>query len=693
VRVLLIDNYDSFTFNLCQYLEELNASTHVVRNDDDWDTVIARPFDAIVISPGPGRPERNEDFGISARALATDLPVLGVCLGHQGMAHAAGARVIHAPVPMHGRVSRLFHAEHPLFRGIPQGSEVVRYHSLLVASPLPPSCETIAWTEDGLIMALAHRERFQLGVQFHPESIATVDGKRLLENFLDLVSERTGCRRNTPRRFAHETKPPPDSNRRIESRRLPKLFDPEAIFVDMIADKPYGFWLDNASSEPGRGGRFSFLGAVSGSSSFAFTYSVADREVSIHRNERTTRRRDEELFDFISKTLGDTCESPELPFDFNGGLVGYLGYELKAECGGEVVHKADTPDAGFIFADRMIVLDHHLGATYLVAIVDGDGLDVEAWFAATEQRLEHMPHPAPLPDCAPAEELAFMPARDRDAYRADIFRCLREITDGETYEVCLTTQFQSDVDLDPVLFYRLLRKINPSGYCSYLRFGDVAIASSSPERFIRVDRDRVAESKPIKGTRRRGATKEMDRQLRHDLQTNEKDRAENLMIVDLMRNDLGQCCEVGSVSVPVLMRVETYSTVHQLVSTIRGQLKPDVSSVDAIRAAFPGGSMTGAPKRRTMRLIDDIETTARGVYSGAIGFFALNGTADLSIVIRTAVLTPGKITFGAGGAIVAQSDPEEEWAEVVLKTGMIRKAAQLCWNTQRAFARQVPSAS
>jgi para-aminobenzoate synthetase len=278
------------------------------------------------------------------------------------------------------------------------------------------------------------------------------------------------------------------------------------------------------------------------------------------------------------------------------------------------------------------------------------------------------------PEPAPPDSLRFVLHDEPDAYLANIEACKREIVDGETYEVCLTTELRSDGRLDPVAAYRALRARNPAPFAALLRLGDVSVLSSSPERFLRVDRSRTAESRPMKGTAARAPEPIEDAFRAAELRRDPKTRAENLMIADLVRNDLGRVCELGSVEVPGLMVVESHATVHQMITIVRGRLRPDADALDCVKAAFPAGSMSGAPKLRTLEIIDRLERRPRGVYSGALGFLSVNGTADLSIVIRTLVASPDGLTVGAGGAIVAASDPESELEEMLLKARPLLEA-------------------
>ena len=663
MRTLLIDNYDSFTFNLFHLLGEVNGDEPiVVRNDElSWEELAALPIDNIVISPGPGRPEHDRDVGVSLDALKrAEVPVLGVCLGHQALAHITGGAIDHAPEVMHGRLSRIHHDEGGLFEGLPQGFAAVRYHSLVVGA-VPADLRVTAWTPDQVVMGLEHRTRPLWGVQFHPESISTEHGHALVRNFRDLTRAQRGAPAGLPRPARR-----PAAGVRVVHRALEAWCDPEAAFVSIYGDREHAVWLDSSRVEPGLA-RFSFMGAPDGPLGQVVRYDVGSRTLTVERADGREELR-ETVLDYCDRELARLrADAPELPFDFTCGFAGYLGYELKADCGGELVHRSPLPDAALVLCDRLIAFDHDQRRVHLLALCDADGLGAaDAWLEATGRALEGLGPPAPLTPPAPGAR-SFAAREGRDAYLANIAACKHEIFEGESYEICLTTQLHSDGAIDPLAAYRVLRARNPAPHAALLRLGDVSVLSSSPERFLRVDRERIVESKPIKGTAPRAAHPAEDAYRAEALRTDDKSRAENLMIVDLVRNDLGRVCALGSVEVPALMAVESYATVHQLVTTVRGRLRDDATAIDCVRAAFPGGSMTGAPKLRTMEIIDRLERGPRGVYSGALGFLSVNGTADLSIVIRTLVASPHGLQIGSGGAIVAASDPDAEDDEMLLK--------------------------
>ncbi|WP_254206125.1 aminodeoxychorismate synthase component I [Nocardia alni] len=458
---------------------------------------------------------------------------------------------------------------------------------------------------------------------------------------------------------------------------IERAVDTEAIFLALYRESGTAFWLDSTHAEPGLD-RFSYLGDAAGPLAEVVRYRVGSGRVEIDRHDGP-HTEPGTVFDYLASRLHQRrIEFPDVPFDFAGGYVGYLGYEMKADCGAPARHHAPTPDAQWIFADRLIVVDHVAGRTHLIVLSDAKNLAAgPRWMAVARAALDSLPARGPLARLDfPADEHAVRAhlTRGRERYLADIAEIDAQLRAGETYEVTLTDAAHVDADCDGLEVYRTLRRSNPAPYAAFLRFGELEIACSSPERFLRIDRDRMVESKPIKGTAPRGNTPAEDESLCRALESDPKTRAENLMIVDLLRNDLGRVCELGTVRVPALMRTETYTTMHQLVSTIRGRLRPDVDAVACLRACFPGGSMTGAPKLRTMDIIDALETEARGIYSGTIGFLALGGAADLNIVIRTAVRHDGRWRVGAGGAIVLDSDPEQEYHEMVLKAASALRA-------------------
>ncbi len=680
MRTLLVDNHDSYTYNVFHLLAEVSGEEPIVVDNDavSWRALSRWDFDAIVLSPGPGTPKRWHDFAVCNDILRySETPVLGICLGHQGLGHLLEGKVSSAPEAMHGRLSKIEHQGTGLFDGIPQGFPVVRYHSLAITD-MGPDGQVTAWADDGVVMGIEHRRRPLWGVQFHPESVATEHGARLVSNFFDLARKRKQARWNgakrRPREISHsaQARRADKSGVELRVRTIPGEPSTEVLFERLFADAEHAFWLDSADA-PTRLAQRSYLGASAGAERCVLEYEIGDGGVSAHRAGGTTTERGS-IFDVLDREMTATAiETPGgMPPGLVGGFVGYLGYELKADCGAASnTHISDVPDAVLMLANRLIAVDHTEGRTHLLAVFREDEDDAEDWLdqaeAAAYATLADPAPISPLPAGEGASHVTFHCGRGREQYLADIRRSQAELAAGESYEVCLTDQIWTDATPEPFDLYRNLRRSNPAPFAAYLKLGEVAVVSSSPERFLSVGRDRTVEARPIKGTTSRSSDQAEDAALKAELTNDEKTYAEHLMIVDLLRNDLGRVCDVGSVEVPELMIVEDYATVHQLISTVQGVLGADRSAVECARACFPGGSMTGAPKERTMEIIDDLEDVARGVYSGAIGYFGLDGSMDLSIVIRTIVLRPGRTTIGAGGAIVMQSDPEDEFDEILLK--------------------------
>ncbi len=685
MRTLLVDNHDSYTYNVFHLLAGASGEEPIVVDNDavSWRALERWDFDAIVLSPGPGTPRRWHDFGVCDDILRfSEIPVLGICLGHQGLGKMLDGDVRSAPEAMHGRLSHIYHEGSGLFEGIPQGFPVVRYHSLAITG-MGPDGNVCAWADDGVVMGIEHRRRPLWGVQFHPESVATAHGPTLVRNFYELAERRRPPRSTAPRRQplaparrGGGTPRPRSSDTELRTRTLPGEPSTEALFERLFGAAEHAFWLDSADA-PTRLARTSYLGTSAGPERCVLSSDVDAGAVRVQDAAGVAVERGS-VFDLLDREL--TARRIERPGghapDLLGGFVGYLGYELKADCGSSNAHSSDVPDAVLMLANRLVAVDHVHGRTHLMALCrPGGEAEAESWLAEAEAAVSDLlasPPPAPAPtDPAFGEPSAphvrFECGRGREQYLADIGRSQAELAAGESYEVCLTDQISTDAEPAPFDLYRNLRRANPAPFAAYLKLGDVAVVSSSPERFLSVDRERRVEARPIKGTTKRSADPAEDAALKAELTDDEKTYAEHLMIVDLLRNDLGVVCEVGSVAVPELMIVEDYATVHQLISTVEGRLPVERSAVELTRACFPGGSMTGAPKLRTMEIIDDLEAEARGVYSGAIGYFGLDGTIDLSIVIRTVVLRPGRTTIGAGGAIVMQSDPEDEFDEILLK--------------------------
>lgn len=699
--ILLVDNNDSYTYNLFQLIAGLtDVEVRVIAAGDIDDDLVARvgrgTFSHIVISPGPGHPR---DFAGTQDVIeaAASTPLLGVCLGHQGLGFALGADIDPAPAPRHGHVSAIEHSGEGIFAGMPQQFAAVRYHSLHLEAR--PGLTVHARAEDGVVMALRVDGRPHWGVQFHPESVLTEHGARLIANFLgDAASTRA---RGGPTEGASEPAALAERVVRAHVRSILIDLDDEETFAALAARHPAEslFWLDPDQTS-GRGSRYSIMGSSAGGE--VIRYRV-DGVADIRVGDAETRLHDVDIFALLSDRLAATRVDGVPAGLPSPGYVGYLGYEVKALTLGPNRHVASTPDAYWIRPASYLIYDHRERRAHLVALAAESAEPADPIEPAKEQLVDEatgatLPLVQELYSRGPRATLGewegLLRARDgvarepaasapltgewrlgRDAYLDCIRAAQQHLRDGDSYEVCLTDTFEGVGPHDGLAYYRALRRRSPAPYAAYLRlnaFGDdIEIACASPERFLTVTADGAVETKPIKGTAPRSGDPVEDERLRDQLAADPKTRAENLMIVDLLRNDLGRVCEVGSVTVPSLMAVESFATVHQLVSTVRGTLRPGIRALDAVAACFPGGSMTGAPKLRTCEIIDELEAGPRGVYSGTIGYLGFDGSADLNIVIRTAVRDGDRWTVGAGGAIVLDSDPDAEHAEKNLKASAL----------------------
>jgi len=462
----------------------------------------------------------------------------------------------------------------------------------------------------------------------------------------------------------------------LPARGVPELFE-------KLRTGSYPWLLDSALAS--ECGRYSFAGAD--------PYLVvrgrgAELEAECLRNARPglavgRRKASGDLLEIVRGLFPEppsVSAKPDLPFI--GGAVGYLGYELAGQF--DVHHfrgldDLQLPDLYLLFIDRLIAYDSREGRLYACALGFAD--DTKTAVDRADQAIDEIcaqidgesSRARPTTAARATAPFAFF---DADRYAKAVDAAKEEIEAGEVYQVCLTHRKERDCAADPWVLYRRLRELNPAPFASYFELPEVSIIGSSPERFLRIDENRHVESRPIKGTRPRGRDAVSDRANRDGLEASAKDRAENLMIVDLVRNDLGRVCETGSVEVPDLMVIESYASVYQMVSTICGRLRDECDVFDLVRATFPPGSMTGAPKIAAMRILDELEPVRRGIYSGALGYFDVRGGADLCVVIRTVLLIEGRAYLHTGGGIVADSNSAAEWQESMDKARLLEAALE-----------------
>ena len=421
-----------------------------------------------------------------------------------------------------------------------------------------------------------------------------------------------------------------------------------------LAGLPWTVWLDSAAPGSGSSGRYDIVVADP-----FVTLRTRGGTTQIERRGGATTTSARPPLELLRELLGDAAASaPGVPFA--GGAVGYFGYDFGRRferIPSVALADVDMPDLAVGLYDWAVVVDRVEQRTWLT----GYGRDART-FASWSDLVARLAGP-PAADPPPFRVLAPPQANFTRATYGDAFRRVQEhIRRGDCYQVNLTQRFEAPVHGDAWHAYLRLRSINPAPFAAYLDLPYGKIACSSPERFLLVQNGHV-ETKPIKGTRPRSADPVRDRALAEDLRTSAKDRAENVMIVDLLRNDLGKCCVPGSVRASKLFEIESFASVHQLVSTVEGQLAPGKHALDLLGASFPGGSITGAPKVASMQIIEQVEPQRRSVYCGAIGYVGFDGNMDTNIAIRTLVQRGDRVFTWAGGGIVADSNVDAEYQE------------------------------
>lgn len=461
----------------------------------------------------------------------------------------------------------------------------------------------------------------------------------------------------------------------VLAREIPWL-DPLAAYM-ALRDRPWPVLLDSARVDP-RLGRWSYVAADP-----FLTLTSKDGRIALGERSFTG-----DPFAVVQRALAHyrLGHDPALPVPFQTGAVGWLGYDLAHHLE-HLPHPARDdlalPDLMLGFYDAVLAFDLHARRAWALS----SGMPETAPEAAMHRRQARLAEllarlegaaPPALPDGG-AAEVAIRSNVTRSAYEAAVQRVVDYILAGDIFQANLAQRFLAELPdgLDPFGLYLRLRRRNPAPFAAYLDLGEVVLASASPERFLAL-RDGRVETRPIKGTRPRGATPEEDARQAQALLASAKDRAENVMIVDLLRNDLSRVCRDHTVLTPEICVLESFATVHHLVSTVTGALKAGMDAVDLLRATFPGGSITGAPKIRAMEIIAELEPTRRGPYCGAIGWLGFDGWMDTSITIRTFALKGRMVAFQAGGGIVADSEPAAEYEETLAKARALIEALRGC---------------
>ena len=455
------------------------------------------------------------------------------------------------------------------------------------------------------------------------------------------------------------------------------LDTPLSIYLK-LANQPYSYLLESVVGGE-RFGRYSFIGLAAGT-----RIEVRDHGCTeVRDGVETLREEADDPLAFVENYLKrfKVATDPRLP-RFCGGLVGYFGYDTvryieKRLAKSNKRDELGTPDILLLVSEEIAIVDNLSGKLSLVVYAEPGKPGA---YAAARARLAvllgKLRAPVKLPESAPTRSESAVSGFGEAAYYKAVERAKKYIFEGDIMQVVPSQRMSKPFHASPLSLYRALRALNPSPYMFCFNFGDFHVVGASPEILARLEGD-VVTVRPIAGTRRRGATPEEDAALATELLADEKERAEHLMLVDLGRNDAGRVAQTGSVKVTEQMIIERYSHVMHIVSSVEAKLKPGLNAIDVLRATFPAGTVSGAPKVRAMEIIDELEPVKRSIYAGAVGYLGFHGNMDVAIALRTAVIKDGKLHVQAGGGVVADSQPEAEWQETQNKARALLRAAEI----------------
>ena len=458
------------------------------------------------------------------------------------------------------------------------------------------------------------------------------------------------------------------------------LDTPLSIYLK-LANGPYTYLLESVQGGE-RFGRYSIIGLTSPTRIVVNAHQV----LVLTGNRIAEREDDTNPLDFIGKYMKRFRAAPSAGLPrFCGGLVGCFGYDTVryVETRLTRTQKPDnlgTPDIILLLSEEIAVVDNLSGKLMLVVYAEPG---VPGAFQKAQVRLkellEKLREPAQIPVETPRNSQPAVSVFGEAQFKQAVLKAKRYITEGDVMQVVLSQRMSKPLAASPMALYRSLRSLNPSPYMFYFDFEDFHVVGASPEILVRLEGDAVTV-RPIAGTRRRGASFDEDQALAAELLADEKERAEHVQLLDLGRNDAGRVSQVGTVKLTENMLVERYSHVMHIVSNVEGKLQPGLNALDVLKATFPAGTVSGAPKVRAMEIIDELEPVKRGIYAGAVGYLGFHGDMDLAIAIRTAVIKDGQLHVQAGAGIVADSDPTSEWIETQSKARAVLRAAELAEN-------------